>query len=346
MATPAPRTSSKPAEDSPRPLAGRHAVVTGGSRGIGAAIAQELARLGADISLIARKPGRALRNRAVASRLAGTRVRDIVADITDETDAARALAQRRRGPRRAFHPRQQCRRRRERAFRQDRSGAVASHDRAQPHRRLSLHARGGAGDDRGGVGPHRQRRIHGRPQGLRLCQRLCRGEARPGRPDPRARGRIRAHRRHRECRVPRLHRHADAGRRHREDRREDEAQRRRRARQPRRKQSDGPADHAGGGRRRGRLSVPARGRLRSPARRWPSTAARRRDGQRKRHRRRDRPRERAGARRQARAARVAAAAHLLQPDRGARCAPACAAISRSPCRASTCWPSSTAPPTG
>ncbi|MDP6069464.1 MAG: 3-oxoacyl-ACP reductase FabG [Alphaproteobacteria bacterium] len=37
-----------------RPLAGRHAVVTGGSRGIGAAIAAELAGLGADLTLMGR----------------------------------------------------------------------------------------------------------------------------------------------------------------------------------------------------------------------------------------------------------------------------------------------------
>ncbi len=39
---------------SARPLAGRHAVVTGGGRGIGAAIATELARLGADLTLTGR----------------------------------------------------------------------------------------------------------------------------------------------------------------------------------------------------------------------------------------------------------------------------------------------------
>ena len=37
-----------------RPLAGRHAVVTGGGRGIGAAVALELARLGADLTLTGR----------------------------------------------------------------------------------------------------------------------------------------------------------------------------------------------------------------------------------------------------------------------------------------------------
>jgi 3-hydroxybutyrate dehydrogenase len=94
MATSASRTASnKPAAGDPaaRPLAGRHAVVTGASRGIGAAIAQELVRLGADVSLIARNPA-ALADTARALKAAGTRVQDIAADITDEAKVAKALA--------------------------------------------------------------------------------------------------------------------------------------------------------------------------------------------------------------------------------------------------------------
>src|ERR1700720_503352 len=38
-------------------LPGKHAIVTGGSRGIGKAIARELAREGADVAIVARNKG-------------------------------------------------------------------------------------------------------------------------------------------------------------------------------------------------------------------------------------------------------------------------------------------------
>lgn len=75
-----------------RPLAGRHAVITGASRGIGAAIVRELATLGADLTLIARGAD-ALRQTAAELRKLGGRVNEITADVTDETAVA-ALAQR------------------------------------------------------------------------------------------------------------------------------------------------------------------------------------------------------------------------------------------------------------
>ncbi len=73
-----------------RPLAGRHAVVTGASRGIGAAIVRELARLGADVTLVARN-GAALAEFARDLAGGGSRIVEIVADVTDETAVARAL---------------------------------------------------------------------------------------------------------------------------------------------------------------------------------------------------------------------------------------------------------------
>jgi NAD(P)-dependent dehydrogenase (short-subunit alcohol dehydrogenase family) len=67
------------------PLLGRHAVVTGASRGIGAAIAGALARLGAEVTLLGRdKAALEARAKTVGGRVA-------VADVTDATAVAGAF---------------------------------------------------------------------------------------------------------------------------------------------------------------------------------------------------------------------------------------------------------------
>ena len=73
---------------SDRPLAGRHALITGGGRGIGAAVADALARLGADLTLVGR-------DAAVLEAKAGS-IRDIsvatvVGDVNDEASMAAAF---------------------------------------------------------------------------------------------------------------------------------------------------------------------------------------------------------------------------------------------------------------
>lgn len=75
-----------------RPLAGRHAAVTGGGRGIGAAIAAALASRGATVSLLGRT---AKTLDATAQRLAGEHgvaVGSAVADIADEASITSAVA--------------------------------------------------------------------------------------------------------------------------------------------------------------------------------------------------------------------------------------------------------------
>jgi len=76
---------------------GRRVLVTGASRGIGAALAVELARLGADVAITARTldahptlPG-SLSATAAAMAAHGGRVVTVVADLTDADDRARIV---------------------------------------------------------------------------------------------------------------------------------------------------------------------------------------------------------------------------------------------------------------
>lgn len=75
-----------------RPLAGRHAVVTGASRGIGWAIADYLAGMGADLTLMARDAGRLDARREDLAARHGISARAEAADITDADSVAAAFA--------------------------------------------------------------------------------------------------------------------------------------------------------------------------------------------------------------------------------------------------------------
>ncbi len=68
-------------------LDGRHAVVTGGGRGIGAAVAKGLAGLGADITLMGRDMAR-----LEAAAAALPKARAVACDVTDEAAVERAFA--------------------------------------------------------------------------------------------------------------------------------------------------------------------------------------------------------------------------------------------------------------
>ena len=74
-----------------RPLAGRHALITGGGRGIGAAVADALARLGADLTLVGRDEA-VLEARAASIReTAPGGVSCVVADVNDEASMEAAF---------------------------------------------------------------------------------------------------------------------------------------------------------------------------------------------------------------------------------------------------------------
>lgn len=74
------------------PLARHHAVVTGGGRGIGAAIAEALASMGASVSLIGRNADvlKSTADRIIKEQ--GVRATTASADVADETAVRRALA--------------------------------------------------------------------------------------------------------------------------------------------------------------------------------------------------------------------------------------------------------------
>ena len=73
-------------------LHGRHAVVTGGGRGIGAAVARELARLGARVTLLGRDAAVLERHAAALTSELGAEVAAETCDVTDEDAVGRAVA--------------------------------------------------------------------------------------------------------------------------------------------------------------------------------------------------------------------------------------------------------------
>ena len=120
----------------------------------------------------------------------------------------------RRGARRRRHPGRQCRRGRERR-------RSCKTDAAQFRRMFELNVMGVGACERARCSPAWSTRGFGRivaiastagPEGLRLRHRLLRREARGGRPGARAGARDREDRRHRECGLPRLHRHRPGAR--------------------------------------------------------------------------------------------------------------------------------------
>lgn len=74
-----------------RPLAGCHAFVTGASRGIGAAIASELASLGANVSISGRDEAALAEQETAISATAGVNAASHIMDVTEPTQISQVL---------------------------------------------------------------------------------------------------------------------------------------------------------------------------------------------------------------------------------------------------------------
>ena len=75
-------------ETSAMPLAGRHALITGGGRGIGAAVGDALARIGADLTLVGRDEARLEETATAIRESAPIAVGTVVGDVNEEDSMA------------------------------------------------------------------------------------------------------------------------------------------------------------------------------------------------------------------------------------------------------------------
>src|SRR5262249_48768569 len=74
-------------------LHGKHAIVTGGSRGIGKAIARELAREGVDVAIMARTKADLETAAQELAAEANRRIIPLVADVTSKEQVERTIAE-------------------------------------------------------------------------------------------------------------------------------------------------------------------------------------------------------------------------------------------------------------
>lgn len=74
-------------------LAGKVAIITGASRGIGFETAKSLASEGADVTIIARREDRLIEAQTAIKEITGRQVHYVVGDVTVEADAKKAVSE-------------------------------------------------------------------------------------------------------------------------------------------------------------------------------------------------------------------------------------------------------------
>jgi NAD(P)-dependent dehydrogenase (short-subunit alcohol dehydrogenase family) len=74
-------------------LQGKHAIVAGGSRGIGKAIARELAREGVDVAIVARNKGELEATARELAAATNRRILPLAADVTSKEQVDRMVAE-------------------------------------------------------------------------------------------------------------------------------------------------------------------------------------------------------------------------------------------------------------
>ena len=135
-------------------LLGKHAIVTGGSRGIGKAIARELAREGVDVAIVARNKGDLEVTARELAAETNRRIVPLAADVTSKEQVDRMVAE-------------AAQRRLANRDRPDRNGHRRGFAAGFQHeicRRAALFPRRHPVHEDGGLGPNHQHQRRQRPQ--------------------------------------------------------------------------------------------------------------------------------------------------------------------------------------